>query len=237
MAWQLALDTSTPYAGVALFRDGVLQGETLLRSGASHARLLLPLLEQLQGNMMAGYQTPEAVAVVRGPGSFTGLRVGLATAAGLAAGWQASLWGVDALAALAWQASAQRQLPVAALLDARKQQVYAAVYQWQNGQFVCLVPPRAMDPGQLAAQLPQGTLLVGSGAVAFADYWQQQSHLQLACGPANQLRAATIGALAFDPGAAAGHELAVCPHIEPMYLRPAEAQLAWRQKAAGGSQA
>lgn len=162
----LTLDTATTAGSVALSRGDQLLGEVLIDTVATHSDRLLLQVRQLLGDLQVELAELTALAVVDGPGSFTGLRVGVATAKGLAAATGLPLIGVSTLdtlaAGLPWAS-----LPVCALLDARRQEVYAACYAATADLPRLLAPPRALDPRLLLAEIDQPTLFVGSGAVAY----------------------------------------------------------------------
>jgi tRNA threonylcarbamoyladenosine biosynthesis protein TsaB len=140
----LAFDTATEVATSALVADGEVLGERV-----SHAVTLLEDVDALLRQGGAHADEIEALVVGIGPGSFTGVRVGLATARGLALALDVPVAGVSTLAALA--AGAPGALPV---IDARRREIFVA-----NGE------PRALAPAEL--QLAPGTLCVGNGAVRY----------------------------------------------------------------------
>jgi tRNA threonylcarbamoyladenosine biosynthesis protein TsaB len=158
----VGLDTSTPSTAVAVLapplelRDDPAPGER-----PRHAERLLPLLEQALERSGVGWQDVERLCVGVGPGGFTGLRLGIATARGLAQGRELELAGVSSLEALA--RGADHDGPVLALIDARRGEVYAAAYVGDRR----VLAPQAVDPVALAARTAPGVLAVGDGAVRF----------------------------------------------------------------------
>jgi tRNA threonylcarbamoyladenosine biosynthesis protein TsaB len=151
----LGIDTATPSTAVALWgpgheverRDDPSPGE---RPG--HASRLLALVDEV----VTDWEAVTRIAVGVGPGGFTGLRIGIATARGLAQGRDLPLVGVSSLAALA--AGAGDDGPVVAVIDARRGEVFAAGPDFE---------PVALAPAALAARIEPGSLAVGDGAVRF----------------------------------------------------------------------
>lgn len=123
----LALDTSTSTGGAALWEDGTIQGEVLLEVAATHSERLLPAVNSLLRDVGWEGSSLSAIAVAVGPGSFTGLRIGVTTAKALAYGWGLPVIGVSTLEAMAWQLAGRRGV-VAPIINARRERVYAAAY-------------------------------------------------------------------------------------------------------------
>ena len=169
----LSLETSSPVCSVALHRvaDGSMVGQFELRLDKSHSTHLTVLIRQLLKN--TGYQLADlaAVAVSDGPGSYTGLRIGAAAAKGLCFALDIPLVAVSTLRALAAQVAAGTARPekylFGPMLDARRQEVYAALYT-HGGQEVLAPTPLILDTATLAEQLSQHTVLFfGNGAKKF----------------------------------------------------------------------
>jgi tRNA threonylcarbamoyladenosine biosynthesis protein TsaB len=156
----LGLDTATADTAVALWAPGgpevERRDEPPLGARPAHALRLLPLVEEVLVAAGAGWEQIERIAVGVGPGSFTGLRLGIATARGLAQARDLPVVGVSSLAALADGGDA-----ALAVIDARRGEVFAAA----PGVF----GPAAWDPEELAARIQPGWLTIGDGAVRFRE--------------------------------------------------------------------
>jgi tRNA threonylcarbamoyladenosine biosynthesis protein TsaB len=166
----LGLDTATADTAVALWAPGgpevERRDEPPLGARPAHAGKLLLLVEEVLDAAGAGWDDVERIAVGVGPGSFTGLRIGIATARGLAQGRNLPLIGVSSLTALAKGVrppypGGVRPPYVVAVIDARRGEVFAAA----DGAF----GPAAFDPDDLAARIRPGWLTVGDGAVRFRE--------------------------------------------------------------------
>jgi tRNA threonylcarbamoyladenosine biosynthesis protein TsaB len=125
----LAIETSSPQGSVAVGRDGAVLAQRVHKGGDAHAEALFPLLDELLNEAAVTRHELQAVAVGTGPGSFTGLRVGIAFAEGIATGLGVPLIGVQSLANLAWScAHPVTAEVVGALLDARRNELFFAAF-------------------------------------------------------------------------------------------------------------
>ena len=159
----LAIDAADRTAGAALAVDGQLKAAAIEEAGSLHSSRLFRLVDAVLDGAGLGRTELSAIAVTRGPGSFTGVRVGMATAKGIAFALGIPVVGVSTLEALA-RGSMPFPGTVCAVLDARKRQIYAAAWDGRDGRV--LLPEAAWAPGVLAERLaafPGDRFLVGSG--------------------------------------------------------------------------
>ncbi len=216
----LALDTSTDKGSLALAEGDRLLGEYSLHSPGTYLQHLLPAVEELF--QAAGRALPDlgAIAVSQGPGNFTGLRIGLATAKGLAWALGCPLVPVPTLEALAAQVSFQPH-PVAVLMDAKRQEVYLGVFQCPGEFPQAQGEPQRLAVAALPSLLQPPLLLTGPGLDAYGDFLKQHLSPEIvwASPELRHSQAATIarlGRLRLEQG------LAVAPQqLTPTYLRPA----------------
>jgi tRNA threonylcarbamoyladenosine biosynthesis protein TsaB len=190
----LAFDTATPATAVAVWapdgprverRDDPAPGER-----PRHAERLLALAEAALADVGATWADVDRLAVGIGPGGFTGLRLGVATARALAQGRGLPVVGVSSLQALAEPVDAPA---VAAVIDARRGEVFAAA--WKDG--AALMEPAALAPEALAERLQAGTVAVGDGAVRFREQLERAGVAVPADGsPAHRLSALAVARLA-----------------------------------------
>jgi len=159
----LAVDTTSARGSVALV-DGERLGEVRVLAPEGHSRWVLEAATTLLRAFDLDLQNLDGLAVTVGPGSFTGLRVGMATVQGLAVGAGLPVVGRSSLEVLASQLSNQT-VPVVALVDAWREEVYAAAYAGGAS----LQPPRAGRPEALASDFPSGCVFVGDGALRHRD--------------------------------------------------------------------
>lgn len=164
----LGLESSAKAASAALCRDGELIAQYSQCSGLTHSRTLLPMVEDLLRNTETRLDDVDAVAVARGPGSFTGIRIGVAAVKGLCWASEKPAIGVSTLAAMAWNgvAAGEGSL-ICCCMDARRQQVYNALFEIRDAKPARLVPDRAISLEELARELEKyekRVFLVGDGA-------------------------------------------------------------------------
>ncbi|HVP90116.1 MAG TPA: tRNA (adenosine(37)-N6)-threonylcarbamoyltransferase complex dimerization subunit type 1 TsaB [Terriglobales bacterium] len=161
----LAVDTTTPNGSVALLRDSELAGELDVESRSTHSARLLRSIDFLLAALDLDVRAVDAYAVAAGPGSFTGIRIGLAAVKGLAFASGRPAVAVSTLEALAAKIAAPPVRLACPLLDAKKGEVYAALFEVRGGRLVEVVPQGAYDPDAFFARLPSRrvTAFAGSG--------------------------------------------------------------------------
>jgi tRNA threonylcarbamoyladenosine biosynthesis protein TsaB len=211
----LAIETSTEACSVALWLDGDVR-ERFEIAPRRHAELTLPWAEQLLADAGVAKSQLDAIAIGRGPGAFTGVRLAIAIGQGIALALDRPMVPVSTLAALALQAPGPRVL---AAIDARMGEVYAATFELREGDAIALDAERVTAPD--AVQLPgegDGWHGVGTGFAAQEHALAARLRACLASIDASALPhaadVARLGALAFTRGEAVAPELA-----EPAYLR------------------
>lgn len=230
----LTLDTATPSGSVAVSRGEKLLGEVLLDTPVTHTDRLLLTLSRLLGDLGLQLAEVEAFGVVHGPGAFTGLRVGLATVKGLAYASDRPVVGVSSLATLALAAPHSAH-PVCALLDARKQEVYAGLFTTGGAEPLALSEEAALAPETLLDRLQGPTVFVGSGALLYRTLIVRRLGARAHFLPwaAQTPRAAHAAVLAL--AALRRGEGVSAAALLPRYLRLAEAELAQARRDAAGS--
>lgn len=217
----LAFESTAKPASVALLCDGVLVSQYTQISGLTHSRTLLPMAENVLRNANLALSDIDVFAVARGPGSFTGVRIGVSTVKGLAWAAEKNCVGVSTLEALAWNGAAAGGL-ICPVMDARRSQVYNALFEIQNGAPVRLRPDRALGLDELAADLlglNATAFLTGDGAQLCYDYFTAHG-VPCALAPEN-LRWQSAWGVAM---AAAGLTPVSPDELLPVYLRLSQAE-------------
>jgi len=210
-------------------RDGTVLAEDAEPASRSHVGSLPALVERVLARAGLGVADVEGLAVSIGPGSFTGLRIGLGFAKGVAFAGGLPLAAVSTLEALAEVAGGAPGDPVCAALDARKREVYAALFRvGGTGSVERVTDDLALAPEALAARLPPGTLLVGDAAEAYPDAFG--SGLVSRPFATYHPRGGVVARLGTRL-LAAGANAELGP-VEPVYVRAPEAELA-RSSAVG----
>lgn len=162
----LAFETSAKAGSVALMQDGVLLGESYQNTGLTHSQTVMAMAQTLLEHCGFTPQQVEAVAVAAGPGSFTGVRIGVAAAKGFAWGSQIPCYGTSTLKAMALNLGIYEGY-ICAAMDARRNQVYNAIFKAEKGVLTRITEDRAISIEELAAELGQlsaPVYLVGDGS-------------------------------------------------------------------------
>ena len=217
----LAFESSAKAASVALCEDGRLISQVIQCSGLTHSRTLLPMAEDLLKNAEMEMKQIDCFAVAQGPGSFTGIRIGIATVKGLAWAADKPCIGVSTLAAMAWNGVAAGGL-ICAVMDARRSEVYNALFRIEDGRPVRLCPDRAISLSALTEELRErgeAPFLVGDGTELASAFFREQ-HLEHRVPPEN-LRWQNAWGVAME---AAGKELCTSQELLPVYLRLSQAE-------------
>jgi tRNA threonylcarbamoyladenosine biosynthesis protein TsaB len=222
----VALDTATEVCGLAIWRDGQVQAERRIAQGVTHTKVLMQALQELFRETGTQVAAVDGWVVTQGPGSFTGLRIGISTIKGLSLATGKPVAGVSTLAVLAHQAPAHAHW-VCPMIDARRQQVYWSLYQRVGDELVTVLPESAGSVSEalalIGAQRP--SLFIGNGARLYSEAIQRhsQANVCLADDAHHALMpgvAACLGSRILAQGAGVDvHRFA------PVYLRTADAQL------------
>jgi len=224
----LAVETSTLTGAVALLEAGGVVAESRVSVAVTHGERLMAAIDGVLRAARWQLADVEAFAVAVGPGSFTGLRIGVSTVKGLAFATGKPVVGVPTLDALAWTLPFCAY-PVCPILDAKKDEVYAALYRTLEGQLEALGAPRAVAPRTLAEEIraitEEPVVFLGDGVAPFAPILAEILGTRVRLAPAG-LRlpsAITVGELAAR--ALARGEAADPAGLVPLYVRPSEAEL------------
>lgn len=217
----LALESSAKAASVALMEDTELIAQYTQCSGLTHSRTLLPMLEDMLKNTEKKMSDVDLVAVAHGPGSFTGIRIGVSTVKGLAWAGEKKCVGVSTLEAMAWHGVSHGGL-ICPVMDARRSQVYNALFEIVDGKPVRLTKDRAIALSELCAELKEKNCpvcLVGDGAKISFDYLSEQG-IDCFVVPGN-----LVNQDAWGVGMAAQeHEAGTADDLLPVYLRLSQAE-------------
>ena len=221
----LAFETSAKAASVALLDEDVLLGESYLNCGQTHSRTLMQMAQQLLENCALTPADVTAVACAAGPGSFTGVRIGMACAKGFAWGRQLPLYGVSTLEAMVRGAACADGV-YCACMDARKGQIYNALFNWTDGALLRRTEDRAIAISELSQELkniPGPVYLAGDGAKLVFDTLNEENlPLRLLPEHLRQQRASGVALTAMEKMAAG--EPADAAALTPNYLRQAQAE-------------
>ena len=158
----LAIDTSALTATAAVLADDTLLGEISTTTRLTHSQTIMPMIDELLKKVSLDISDIDLFACSQGPGSFTGLRIGIGPVKGLAYGLGKNVVGVSTLEALAHNI-AFTDCIISPIMDARRGQVYNALYKYNNGKLECKEASRALSFEELCSELTEKTIFVGDG--------------------------------------------------------------------------
>ncbi len=169
----LAIDTSTMLGGIAIMDEQGLIAESRLNIRSTHSERLMTEIEHCLKQAGLKISDIDVFAVAIGPGSFTGLRIGLSTVKGFSYATGKPIVSVPTLEALAWNFPYSRY-PVCTMLDARKKEVYAALFKWENENFIKLTGETSARPEEFTRNVLLNTdydkfIFTGEGAILYRD--------------------------------------------------------------------
>jgi len=229
----LAIDTATTCSSVALTIGDVHQGELIatlsLNSKITHSRRLLTGIDWLLGENNIDPAEIDGLAVGLGPGSFTGLRIAMATVKGLATAMAKPLLGISTLDALALNCSGDK--PLCALIDARKKEVYRRWYlQDERGVYRPHGNIAALTPQDLAQEVTESTLFVGDGLLSYGRQIKENLGDSMLMAPRSLYypSAAAIGFLCCEQLETG--DIMDLESATPLYIRASDAELSLVKK-------
>jgi tRNA threonylcarbamoyladenosine biosynthesis protein TsaB len=221
----LGIETATWTAGVGLVVDGEIVAERSRHAErGTHAVSLLPLVEDVLAAGACTVDDLDVVAVSCGPGSFTGLRVGLSVAKGLACAAGARLVGVPTLEALA-KTAADRRGHICAALDARRGEVYAACFVAGPDGWRRLTADTLTTAGELVASLPASGVVIGDAVDAYGDLFRERLGAGVTLLPfdSHGPRGGVVAMLGWER--ARSGDFDDLHALEPFYIRPSDAEI------------
>ncbi len=231
----LGIETSSLVAGVAVVTDDVVTAEYNINHKKTHSQTLLPMLDEITKMAEIQLDTIDAIAVSGGPGSFTGLRIGSATAKGLGLALDIPLIHIPTLEAMAYNFWGTEK-HVCPIMDARRNQVYTGVYHFEDENIICDMEQTAIAIEELVDKLNEmnnNIIFVGDGIPAFKEYIDENLKCGYSYAPAHQSRqraasVASLGKIYCEKGMIEKAE----EHL-PEYLRLSQAERERKERENG----
>lgn len=222
----LAIESTGLVAGIAVVEDDNLLGEYTMNHKKTHSQTLLPMLDELGKMIELDLNTIDAIAVSKGPGSFTGLRIGSATAKGLGLALDKPIIPVPTVDAMAYNLWGTDKA-VCPLMDARRQQAYTGLYEFENGNLRAIEPQCAVDISEIIEKVNatgKAVIFLGDGVPVFKEYIAEHVTVPYEFAPAtcNRQRASSVAVLAQKLYAEGVVETAA--EHKPDYLRLSQAE-------------
>lgn len=224
----LAIDSSSLVASVAVVEDDIMLAEYTVNFKKTHSQTLLPMIKAITDMIELDLNTIDAIAVSAGPGSFTGLRIGSATAKGLGLALNKPLIPVPTTAGMAYNFyGVDEETVICPIMDARRQQVYTGLYSFKGEKFITIWTQEATDISNLLNRLNElgkKVVFIGDGVPVFKDIITENSNVPVTFAPAhmNRQRAGALGVLAarlYEQGVAE-----TAAEHKPDYLRKSQAE-------------
>lgn len=222
----LAIDSSGIVASAAVVEDDNLLGEYTINYKKTHSQTLLPMIDEVVRMLELDLHTIDAIAVAGGPGSFTGLRIGSATAKGLGLALHKPLVQIPTVDGLAYNLAGSGVL-VCPLMDARRNQVYTGLYRFEGYRMHTVIEQCAVGIDEIVGKINiygQPVTFLGDGAAVFASYIEEHCSVTYTFAPAhlNKQRASAVAVLAMEYYRAG--RIQTADEHRPDYLRLSQAE-------------
>ena len=227
----LGIDTSSMAASVAVIEDNKLICEYTINTKKTHSQKLMPMIENMLGLSDLNVREIDAIAVCEGPGSFTGLRIGMATAKAIAHVNDIPVIGVNSLEALAANMNLCDK-KICSILDAQRNQVYTGRYQYEGTKLVEIKEIGIQQIDELLEQLAQSGeqwILVGEAVYKYEDKIREISNIEIPAASNNVTKAGSLCSVAkvkFDEG----KDIFDCYTVNPLYIRKSQAEEQYEEK-------
>jgi tRNA threonylcarbamoyladenosine biosynthesis protein TsaB len=219
----LAYDTSSKTAAVALLQDDTILYDAIINAGLNHSEVLLPAIDQACLQTRIKITEIDLFACTLGPGSFTGLRIGVSTLKGLMLATGKPACGVSTLAAIALNLGATSKL-ICSMIDAGRGQVYIAYFRYNDKNILQQISEeKAANPKEIINNIDKNTLYVGDGAIKYAEIIKsiKTPEVRIASDWQHYIRASAVGILGRKKFAE--NDLLDASTLVPFYLRSADA--------------
>ena len=227
----LGIDTSSMAASVAVIEDNKLICEYTINTKKTHSQKLMPMIENMLGLSDLNVREIDAIAVCEGPGSFTGLRIGMATAKAIAHVNDIPVIGVNSLEALAANMNLCDK-KICSILDAQRNQVYTGRYQYEGTKLVEIKEIGIQQIDELLEELAQSGeqwILVGEAVYKYEDKIRGISNIEIPAASNNVTKAGSLCSVAkvkFDEG----KDIFDCYTVNPLYIRKSQAEEQYEEK-------
>ena len=221
----LAVDTASKSSSAAVIRDGNVVAESVILTGETHSKTVMGVIGGVLQHSGIPVDDIDAFAVTRGPGSFTGLRIGISIVKGLASAGNKPIAGVSALDSLAHQAPLPDCL-LCPMLDARRGEVYFARYRCsRNGEIKKETDDSAAPPEKILAGIHEPCLFIGDGSLVYRDTIDEKMGNRAVFAPhfMNMIRASAVGTLGRIK--LENNDTFSAETLEPLYLRKSDAEI------------
>jgi len=220
----LAIDTSTMLGGVAIMDNDTLVAEARINVKVTHSERLMPEIDHVLAQSGLEISDIDVFAFAVGPGSFTGLRVGLSTVKGLVYATGKKLVAVPTLEAFAWNIPFSKY-PVCPLLDARKKEVYAGLFKWTDNGFVRVINEQVVEIGRLLSEINGPAFFLGEGSLIYRERIEDALNDRALFAPPQAMVPSPSNVAYLGMRIAERGEFSDPAGLVPLYLRRSEAEV------------
>jgi len=222
----LAISTAEKECSIALMEDTNPVCEEMWAAKQTHSKRIMDMVAHIMDRASLSVNELDGFVVAKGPGSFTGLRIGISTIKGLAFAVSKPCAGISTLDGIAWQFS-YSSLPVCVIMDAQRGEVYHATYNFKDGKLIKKSQEKALKPLEVFKLLDKETLFAGSGSVAYQEIIKKEFKRKAKFAPLfqNKVRASALAhVLSQNPSLLNDKEDNI-NSIAPEYLRKSDAEI------------
>ena len=233
----LGIDTATRVAGAAVVGEGRLIAERFIHNLKTHSQHIIPMVSQVMEDAGLKPGDLHGIAVTGGPGSFTGLRIGMSVAKTMGLALNIPVIGISTLKVIAWNLYRTQGL-ICPILDAKKHEVYTCLYRSNDAGLEELFSPLALGIDQLTDRISgleyEKVTFLGDGVPDYQEIIREKLGAQAIFGTIinNYPRAAAVAELGLAPMQEG--RLSDATFLQPLYLRKSEAEVTWEQKHGDG---
>ncbi len=225
----LGIETSTKTGSVAIVSEDAVIAQYSLNIEVTHSERLMSTVDRVLKDTGLGIANMDGFAVAIGPGSFTGLRIGVSTVKGLALASGKPVAAVPTLLALAWNLP-HAAYPVCPLLDARKNEVYTAMYRFEGTALVQTMPEATIPIPEVAAGISEKVLFTGEAAHLYRREIEQRFENRAFFAPPAAALPAAATVAGIGLGMIKSGRTADPDSLTPLYIRRPEAEVAWEKR-------
>jgi len=226
----LAIETSTMLGGIAVVDEiNGLIAETRLNVKSTHSERLMTVIDSTLVRSELSLDDIDAFAIALGPGSFTGLRIGLSTVKGLSYATGKPMVTVPTLEAFIWNFPFS-MYPVCLMLDARKGEVYSAVFRWEEGEFRKIINELSIKPSVLMRELKGNVIFAGEGVLLYKEQIMEIMKERAFIAPPDKMVPSPANVAMLGLSKALRGEYAGVSATVPFYIRKSEAEVKWSEK-------
>ena len=227
----LGIDTSSNASSVALIEDNKLICEYTVNTKTTHSQKLMPMIENMLSISEVNIKEIDAIAICIGPGSFTGLRIGMATAKAISHVNNLPIIGVNSLEILAGNMNLCDK-KICSILDAQRNQVYTGRYKFENGSIVEIQPVDVVEIENLLEEISKDNeewILVGEAVYKYEDKIKEIKNIDIPAPSHNVTKASSLCSIAMEKY---NNNLDIhnCYDINPMYIRKSQAEVQYEEK-------